>query len=312
MFSIRIKQLKRRLSTLEKEFQTSMENLIEDLEKIYGVLSQINIFSQIYSRFVAKIASGEETLLLEKKLLLLKHVGELLVVELAKNGKTLSIPLEVYDDIKLHEDNVKKSKEILRSGNKNQNREISDKALISLKNAADHTYNLLENLLYWSRSQRERLEFEPTIINVYDLVVENIELMQTMAYNKGVEIKTNISDNTYAFADNNMVKTIIRNLVFNAVKFTSEGHISINADQKDNKVYIEVVDTGVGIKEEDLKKILNTNEYYTTYGTKREKGSGLGLNLCIDFVKRNDGSFSIESEYGEGTKVIFSLPKTKS
>jgi two-component system sensor histidine kinase/response regulator len=109
-----------------------------------------------------------------------------------------------------------------------------------------------------------------------------------------------------------MVKTIIRNIIFNAVKFTSEGKITIESYSQDNQVYIQVEDTGVGINEDDLKKILNQDEYFTTYGTKREKGSGLGLNLCIDFIKRNNGDIQIESQKGEGTKVVFSLPKTKN
>ncbi len=192
---------------------------------------------------------------------------------------------------------------------KKQDKPVSEKSLVSLKNAADHTYNLLENLLYWSRSQRERLECDPQLINIYDLVTENIELMQTMAQNKGLEIKNQIPDNTYVYADNNMIKTVVRNLIFNAVKFTSEGYIALSTKEKDEKILIIVEDTGVGIKEDDIQKIMDTKKYFTTYGTKREKGSGLGLNLCLDFVHRNKGEIDIESQYGKGTKVTFSLPK---
>lgn len=193
---------------------------------------------------------------------------------------------------------------------KNNGKAVSDQALVSLKNAADHTYNLLENLLYWSRSQRNRLEYEPETINIYDLVTENIELMHTMARNKENEIDSQVSTDTEAFGDNNMVKTIVRNLLFNAIKYTSKGKIKITAENMDDKLFIYVKDTGVGIKDDDLRKILNTEEYFTTYGTSREKGSGLGLNLCIDFIKRNKGKFFIDSEYGKGTTVCFSLPKT--
>jgi two-component system sensor histidine kinase/response regulator len=194
---------------------------------------------------------------------------------------------------------------------KNQNREISDKALVSLKNAADHTYNLLENLLYWSRTQREKLEFEPEKLDISDLVIENVELLETMAGNKGLEIKNNVPDETYVFGDNNMLKTILRNLIFNAVKFTSEGYIAIYAEEEDNNLKLVVEDTGVGIKKEDIEKILNTKEYYTTYGTKREKGSGLGLNLCLDFIKRNNGELFIESEPGKGSQFSFTVPRQK-
>lgn len=186
---------------------------------------------------------------------------------------------------------------------------VSDKSFISLKNAADHTYNLLENLLYWSRSQREKLEYEPEHINIFDFVAENIELMQTMAQNKRNIIYNKIPDDTLAFADGNMVKTIIRNLLSNAIKYTSNGEITIQSQEKAGKLYIYVTDTGIGIKEADLKKIMDTEEYFSTYGTSREKGSGLGLNLCMDFVKRNKGDFFIKNKSGKGTTVYFSLPR---
>ncbi|MFP4448387.1 MAG: response regulator [Bacteroidota bacterium] len=190
----------------------------------------------------------------------------------------------------------------------NDGNNVSGKALISLKNAADHTYNLLENLLYWSRSQRDKLEYEPEILNIFDLVTENVELMYSMSRNKENKIDNQIPRGTEAYGDNNMVKTIIRNLLFNAIKYTSKGNIRITAKGQQDKLFLYVEDTGVGIKDDDLRKILNTEEYFSTYGTSREKGSGLGLNLCIDFIKRNQGDFFIESEYGRGTTVSFSLP----
>jgi two-component system sensor histidine kinase/response regulator len=190
-----------------------------------------------------------------------------------------------------------------------EDRKIDRKSLDSLKNAADQTYNLLENLLYWSRSQRDNLVNNPEKINLYELVVENVELLRTMSGNKQIEIINQVSEDIYAYADRNMIKTVIRNLLVNAIKFTDDGgNVTISGNEKNGKVEVHIADTGIGIKKGDLEKILNKKDYYTTFGTKREKGSGLGLNLCLDFVARNNGDLFIDSEYGKGSTFTFTLP----
>ncbi|SRR6056297_6467 len=192
---------------------------------------------------------------------------------------------------------------------KNEGKNINKKSLDSLKKAADKTYNLLENLLYWSRSQRGQLVYEPEYINLYDLVIENVELLKTMIDNKKIHISNEISDNLNAYADRNMVKTIIRNLIYNAIKFTKEeGEVKIYSKKEGNFVILSVEDNGVGITKENMEKIFNRKEYFTTYGTEREKGSGLGLNLIFDFLDKNKGELFIDSDYGKGSTFSFSLP----
>jgi len=192
-------------------------------------------------------------------------------------------------------------------------KKISPQSLNSLKNAADQTYNLLENLLYWSRSQRGKLVNNPEMINIYELVVENMELLQTMSENKKLEVKNQVDTQAEAWADRNMVKTVLRNLIINAIKFTREkGQITITSDYKDGLLEVSVGDNGVGIQKQNLEKILNMKEYYTTFGTKREKGSGLGLNLCIDFIRRNNGELYIDSDYGKGSTFTFTLAVKES
>ena len=194
------------------------------------------------------------------------------------------------------------------------NKEISDKSLQSLKTAADQTYNLLENLLYWSRTQRNKLNFQPESINLYDLVEENLELMNTLAKNKNITVENELSPELAAFADNNMIKTIIRNLINNAIKFTNkEGKIRIYSEtnENENRVSLSIEDNGMGIGKESLKKIQDNKQFYTTYGTGKEKGSGLGLNLCFDFAKRNNGDLTINSTKGEGSTFTLSLPMNK-
>lgn len=190
-----------------------------------------------------------------------------------------------------------------------QNRQISSRSLDSLKNAADQTYNLLENLLFWSRSQRGKLVNDPEKINIYDLIIENLELLQTMSDNKQLEIDNRVDKDASALGDRNMIKTVLRNLINNAIKFTHEkGRITIDCEVKDGMAEVSVADNGTGIQKQNLEKILNMKEYYTTFGTRREKGSGLGLNLCIDFIRRNNGELYIDSEYGKGSMFTFTLP----
>lgn len=229
--------------------------------------------------------------------------------ELREHNKTKDKMFSVIShDLRAPLGGMKSMLDMIYEGN-SEKKEISRESLDSLKNAADQTYNLLENLLYWSRSQRGTLVNNPEVINIHELVVENIELVSTMAENKNINILNTVENNVYAYADRNMIKTVLRNLIINAIKFTDEkGTVSISSAESNGKVKVEVADNGIGIKQSDLDKILNKKEYYTTFGTKREKGSGLGLNLCIDFINRNNGKLFIDSEYGKGSTFAFTLP----
>ncbi|MEA3316612.1 MAG: hybrid sensor histidine kinase/response regulator [Bacteroidota bacterium] len=187
--------------------------------------------------------------------------------------------------------------------------EFTGKSLEILKRSADKTRTLLENLLFWSRSQRGEINRNPKIINVKSIVNDIILLSQSAADDKKILLKSEIEQNVYCFADSDMIKTVIRNLVNNAIKFTNKnGEISISAQNTDNKIIVYVKDNGIGISKQNIDKILSENVYFTSYGTGKEKGSGLGINLCIDFVKRNNGELNIESTEGEGSIFSFSLP----
>jgi signal transduction histidine kinase len=136
-----------------------------------------------------------------------------------------------------------------------------------------------------------------------------VELLKTMIDNKKIHISNEISDDLNAYADRNMVKTIIRNLIYNAIKFTKEeGEVKIYSKKEGDYIILSVEDNGIGITKENLEKIFNRKEYFTTYGTEREKGSGLGLNLIFDFLDKNKGELFIDSDYGKGSTFSFSLP----
>ena len=172
------------------------------------------------------------------------------------------------------------------------------------------TFNLLENLLDWSSTQTGEIKFSPEPIDINSLTAENIELIKQKVDSKNIQLKLNIEKNTTAFADENMVKTVIRNLLSNAVKFTPEkGEIEISCYVDEEFVKYSVNDSGIGISEEDQKKLFRIDTHHTTPGLSNEKGSGLGLILCKEFVEKNGGEINISSKPNEGTTIQFSLKK---
>ena len=156
------------------------------------------------------------------------------------------------------------------------------------------------------------MQFHPEKIDVQKLVSENISLLKANADTKKIKLNSEIRENTFAFADKTMVKTIIRNLISNAIKFTETGgNIELNSREDTEYVEISVKDTGIGIAKEDIHKLFQIDEEFTYRGTANEKGTGLGLILCKEFVEKNGGKIQVESELGKGSIFRFTLPKNK-
>jgi two-component system sensor histidine kinase/response regulator len=177
--------------------------------------------------------------------------------------------------------------------------------------ASESTFKLLQNLLDWSRTQTGNIDFHPTVIDLSIIANEYMSLLRSSAEGKQITLKMNIPFNTIAFADENMIKTVVRNLLSNAVKFTnSGGKVEITAKKNHDKITICVIDNGVGIEEENLRKIFRIDEHYRTTGTSNEMGTGLGLILCREFVEKNNGKIWAESKPGEGSTFCFMLPST--
>ncbi|MBS3999016.1 MAG: tetratricopeptide repeat-containing sensor histidine kinase [Desulfobulbaceae bacterium] len=182
--------------------------------------------------------------------------------------------------------------------------------LISQINKAGlHLSNLLENLLFWSKAQSGAMKPERQMIDLSYLVAENVKLLSESAKNKGISIQFGNGGSAYAYADPNMINTVIRNLMSNAIKFTSKGG-EVTLSTRINAEYCElkVKDTGVGISEEDLKKLFRIDVHYSTFGTSREKGTGLGLILCREFMEMNHGSIEAQSSIGKGTELTIKIP----
>lgn len=179
-----------------------------------------------------------------------------------------------------------------------------------LNKLSQTTFNLLENLLDWSSTQMGDISFVPKSIDLKFIVEEAIELIKRKINHKNISLKLNIEKHSVALADENMVRTIFRNLLSNAVKFTPEdGKIEITTKIEDDLIYCTVKDSGIGIVKEDIKKLFKIDQHYTRLGLENEKGSGLGLILCKEFVEKNGGKIKINSTPDVGTTIEFTLRK---
>lgn len=173
-------------------------------------------------------------------------------------------------------------------------------------------YSLLDNLLKWSKSQTGKMEIIPVQLDLNDLVEETITLLNSQALNKNITLENNVPQNIWAFASINMILTVLRNLISNAIKFTNTGgKVIITGEQNENHVKINIIDDGVGIEASDIEKIFRIDTKHSTSGTYGERGTGLGIILCKEFVEKNNGELKVESKRDIGSKFSFTLPKAK-
>ena len=183
--------------------------------------------------------------------------------------------------------------------------------LRSQKELSQNTFQLLDNLLNWARFNLEQIQYHPKPLNLSQLFEECITGVKYKAEQKGIQVVIHYHEPVSIYADEEMVRIVVRNLLNNSIKFTRSGSIHIAFRELKEEVEIEIKDTGVGIPPENLAKILSDNEYFSTRGTSNENGSGLGLKLCKNFIQQNKGMLSVESVVGIGTAFRFTLPKTK-
>lgn len=184
-------------------------------------------------------------------------------------------------------------------------RELSKKMLDS----SNRSFNLIENLLNWSRLQRGSLKIDPEYLKPSELVQQAIVLCTQDANLKNIALSSEINVDEPIYADREMIKTVLRNLISNAIKFTyPKGQIIIRTKMSDNSLLISVSDTGKGIIEENLNKLFKIEENVSEVGTADEQGTGLGLILCKEFIDLHRGKIWVESEIGNGSTFSFTLP----
>lgn len=199
--------------------------------------------------------------------------------------------------------------ETLNQNYKELSREQTLTYIEIIDKSAKNLYRLLENLLDWSKSQTGNMQFNPEKLEIREVTDLEIAGMASYAARKEISIDSDISPHLIAYADKNITSTIIRNLINNAIKFThNKGSIIISAKENHGFIEISVTDTGIGIDETEKMKLFNPDYNITSVGTNDEKGTGLGLLLCKEFVEKSGGTIRVESKKEKGSTFTFSLP----
>ncbi len=180
-----------------------------------------------------------------------------------------------------------------------------------IKRVSNNTFKLLKNLLDWASMQTGKIKYEPEYFNLTELASEIVDMQKEHAEGKRITIRSEIPEDTYVYADKNMIHTVVRNLSSNSLKFTnSGGEVKIVCKESTTKtdiMDISIMDNGIGMSSDKLDKLFTISEKVRTYGTAKEEGTGLGLILCKEFVEKNSGSIEVESELGKGSTFKFSL-----
>jgi len=281
--------------------QTEIENQQKKLEKFYNRFRErtIELFGKMIDLKKAKKTISRQNDELEK------HQAKLHELNASKD-KFFSI---ISHDLRNPIAGFLNLTEVM-SENYDLLSEKESKEFVELLNqSSKQLYNLLENLLQWSRAQTGRIEYEPKMLNLNAIVEDNIDLMMMNLENKHLKVRMEIDPETMIWADENMITTVIRNLLSNAIKFSrKEGMIFIRAKMNESETLVAVDDFGVGIKPETQSKLFQIDKQQSTFGTSNEKGTGLGLILCKEFVEKHGGKIWVESEVNKGSSFKFTLP----
>lgn len=180
-----------------------------------------------------------------------------------------------------------------------------------INDAARNFYNLLEDLLMWARGHSGKMPYNPVDLNIYHIYDNVMDTLEPVARSKSISVSYSGDRQIKVTADADMLKAIMRNLISNAVKFTNPGgSVKVSTKRENGKVMVSIADKGVGIKPEKMDSLFDISKIQSTAGTANEKGSGLGLILCREFVEKHGGEIEVTSEYGKGSEFRFTLPET--
>ena len=180
-----------------------------------------------------------------------------------------------------------------------------------IRSSATQAHRLAENLLEWAKIQNGQMPFQPRGFLLNTVIQSELSAVSTSALQKMITMSCRVEDSIGVFADENMVAAVVRNLISNALKFTgANGEVEITATERNNMAEVSVSDTGIGMTNAEMMKLFRIESVSTTVGTQNEKGSGLGLLLCHEFITKNGGTIRVESEAGKGSTFIFTLPLT--
>jgi signal transduction histidine kinase/Flp pilus assembly protein TadD len=312
-----------RMSNLEKQYETEKKeneiiklNAKQELANIqlskdkqikqlgFITLALLLVFVvYILVKYFEKMRSN--ALLEEKNIRIEQSERELQLLNASKN-KFFSI---IAHDLKNPFHNVMGFSSLLSKEYDHFTEKERRKFASDIYQSTNNIFRLLQNLLEWSRSQTGKLNYSPAVVEYQRILDNALSVLNSMATQKNIAIKTGNDPELKLFADPLMIETVLRNLINNAIKFTPEGgNIEVLAKKTDGQVQISVSDTGVGIAEEDTPNLFRIDSKVKRKGTNNEDGSGLGLILCHEFIIKHNGKIWVESSPGKGSEFIFSIP----
>lgn len=304
-FVMRTAHMRKRQQVLETSVKERTKELHEQsamLEEQTEHLNNVNYTLEEKQKQIEK-QSHE----LEAKTRHLADVNEQLNVSNSMKDKILSI---IAHDLKSPFNTILGFSELLQNGYESYDDNKRLTMLDYIHSSSRNVYDLLDNLLQWSRSQTDRINISPEMLNLYALVDENYRLLKDLFSKKEIDFLNNVGNECTLHADPNILNTVIRNLITNAIKFSNAGQkIEVDCQSFDDEVIIHVRDQGVGIAEEDIQTLFDLEGATSRTGTQGEAGTGLGLLLCRDFVEKSGGEIWVKSKPGEGSTFSFAIPR---
>jgi signal transduction histidine kinase len=199
--------------------------------------------------------------------------------------------------------------EMLSEATKKGDKEDSIEYSAIVYQSARRIFNLLQNLLVWSKMQNGKIKYSPKLVKVDELISDSMMIVTPIARNKEIKLSWNVSEDVTATLDSNMIGSVLQNLVTNAIKFTERGGlVTVNAFVESGAINFTVSDTGIGMSEERQNKLFKLDKTSSSKGTDDEVGTGLGLIICKEFVESHQGKIWVESTLGKGSKFCFSIP----
>jgi signal transduction histidine kinase len=277
-------------------------NAITELSGLSAVISDTGKAKE--NSFRLRMQEKEELNAYLKKLVD-KHSEKLTEIG-ATNSKFISI---IAHDLRSPVISILYALEIVKKSLNNHTKSEIENSIEMASICANNTLNLLDDLLTWTISQNKESSFNPVKIKLCELVGDEIESINALAKRKQITLMHSITPDLNVTADLQMVKTILRNLIGNAIKYTNTGgEITISASAGKQWVEIAVNDNGIGISSRARQKLFKIDEFHSSAGTHDEKGTGFGLLFCKEFVEMHGGNIRIESEPDKGSKFTFTLP----
>lgn len=288
----------------------------------YVILLTILIFRTIYPLFYTKTSlyNADPTqnfiFLIIFLMMIISGVGYLLLLQEEKETqiKKLLDDKDKFFSIIAHDlkgpfNGIIGLSELLLEKKTHSDNDETNEFIQLIHQSSKNTYSLLENLLTWAQSQTGSIEFSPKKTEIISVTDKTINLLANIAQNKNIAIRSQIQKNEYVVADRDMLETIFRNLVSNAIKFTqTNGEVILSMTRENTQIVFSVKDNGIGISLEKSAGLFAIDQKHSTFGTNDELGTGLGLMLCKEFAEKHGGKIWVESEAGKGSEFKFSIP----